>query len=61
MPALEAYASLDRLLEARHAASIIRSSDEARAFLCLQLQRGAVYPPPYKYVQVNQILCQGNE
>lgn len=59
MPALEAYATLGRIQDARHAASIIRSSDSARAFLCLQLQRGAVYPAPYDYNQVNQTLCQG--
>jgi hypothetical protein len=57
MPALEGYASLGRLADARHAASIIRSVDKARAFLCLQLQRGPAYPPPYDYNRVNQILC----
>ena len=60
MPALEAYATLGRMPEARHAASIIRSVDGARAFLCLQVQRGAVYPPPYDYNLVNQSLCQAN-
>ncbi len=58
MPALEAYATLGRMQDARHAASIIRSSDTARAFLCLQLQRPAAYPPPYDYYDVNQTLCQ---
>lgn len=60
MPALEAYAALGRDKEARHAASIIRASDKARSFLCLQLQRGAVYAPPYNYNQVNQYLCDIN-
>jgi hypothetical protein len=60
MPALEAFTTLGRLPDARHAASIIRSVDAARAFLCLQLQRGAAYPPPYDYNQVNQVLCQAN-
>jgi hypothetical protein len=60
MPALDAYATLGRMPEARHAASIIRSVDAARAFLCLQMQRGAVYPPPYDYNLVNQSLCQAN-
>lgn len=60
MPALEAYATLGRFQEMRHAASIIRASDAARAFLCLQLQRGAAYPAPYDYNQVNQALCQSN-
>ncbi len=59
MPALEAYATLGRIQEARHAASIIRASDPARAYLCLQLQRGAAYPAPYDYNEVNQTLCQG--
>jgi len=58
MPALEAYATLGRSQDARHAASIIRSVDAARSFLCLQLQRGAAYPPPYDYNRVNQTLCQ---
>ena len=58
MPALEAYVTLGRMQDARHAASIIRSSDAARAFLCLQLQRGAAYPAPYDYNEVNQTLCQ---
>jgi hypothetical protein len=58
MPALEAYVTLGRMQDARHAASIIRSSDAARAFLCLQLQRGAAYAPPYDYNEVNQTLCQ---
>lgn len=58
MPALEAYATVGRVQDAKHAASIIRSSDSARAFLCLQLQRSAAYPPPYDYNEVNQILCQ---
>jgi hypothetical protein len=60
MPALEAYATLGRTQDARHAASIIRSVDAARAFLCLQLHRGAVYPPPYDYNGVNQSLCQAS-
>ena len=60
MPALEAYSTLGRAQDAKHAASIIRSDDKARSFLCLQLQRGAVYPAPYRYDQVNQILCQAN-
>lgn len=60
MPALEAYATLGRLQDMRHAASIIRSDDRARAFLCLQLQRGSAYPPPYDYNLVNQALCQAN-
>lgn len=58
MPALEAYTTLGRMQEARRAAAIIRAHDASRAFLCLQLQRGAVYPAPYDYNQVNQILCQ---
>ncbi len=61
MPALEAYVTLGRMQDARHAASIIRSSDAARAFLCLQMQRGAAYPPPYDYNQVNQTLCQAGQ
>jgi hypothetical protein len=60
MPAMEAYLTVGRIQDAKHAASIIRSSDKARSFLCLQLQRGAVYPAPYRYDEVNQILCQGN-
>jgi hypothetical protein len=60
MPALEAYVTLGREQEARHAASIIRASDKARSYLCLQLQRGAAYPPPYNFTQVNQLLCQAN-
>jgi hypothetical protein len=60
MPALEAYVTLGRDQDARHAASIIRASDKARTFLCLQLQRGPVYPSPYNYNQVNQLLCQAN-
>lgn len=60
MPALQAYVTLERNQDARHAASIIRSVDAARAFLCLQLQRGAAYPPPYDYNGVNQTLCQAN-
>jgi hypothetical protein len=60
MPALEAYVTLSRTQDARHAASIIRASDKARSFLCLQLQRGAAYPPPYNLGQVNQLLCQAN-
>ncbi len=60
MPALEAYATTGRGQAARHAASIVRSDDRARAFLCLQLQRGAAYPPPYDYNLVNQLLCQSN-
>jgi hypothetical protein len=59
MPALEAYSTVGRTQDAKHAASIIRSNDKARTFLCLQLQKGAVYPPPYRYSDVNQILCQG--
>ncbi len=60
MPALDAYATLGRIEDARHAASIIRSSDKVRSFLCLQLKKGAVYPPPYNYNEVNQLLCQTN-
>ena len=60
IPALEAYVTLGREQDAHHAASIIRASDKARSFLCLQLQRGAAYPSPYKYDQVNQTLCQAN-
>ena len=60
MPILEAYATLGRDQDAHHAASIIRASDKARSFLCLQMQRGAAYPAPYNYSQVNQYLCQAN-
>jgi hypothetical protein len=60
MPALEAYATLGRVQDTRRAASIIRSHDGARAFLCLQLQREPAYPAPYDYNQVNQSLCQAN-
>jgi hypothetical protein len=60
MPALEAYATLGRVPDMRRAAAIIRSHDASRAFLCLQLQRGAAYPAPYDYNQVNQALCQAN-
>jgi hypothetical protein len=60
MPALEAYVTVGRVQDAKHAASIIRSSDKARSFLCLQLQRGSAYPAPYRYDEVNQVLCQGN-
>jgi hypothetical protein len=60
MPALEAYATLGRTQDMRHAASIVRSDDTARVYLCLQLQRGAAYPPPYDYNAVNDALCQSN-
>jgi hypothetical protein len=60
MPALEAYATLGRLPDMRRLAAIIRSDDGVRAFLCLQLQRGAVYPAPYDYNLVNQTLCRVN-
>ena len=58
MPALEAYATLGRTQEMRRAAAIVRSDDGARAFLCLQLQRGTAYPPPYDYNAVNEAVCQ---
>jgi hypothetical protein len=58
MPALEAYATLGREKDMRRAAAIIRSVDSARAFLCIQMQRGATYPAPYDYNLVNQVLCQ---
>ena len=60
MPALEAYATLGRVQDTRHAASIIRSDDQARAFLCLQLAAWPGLPPPYDYNLVNQALCQTN-
>ncbi|MFH1185453.1 MAG: hypothetical protein V1755_10515 [Chloroflexota bacterium] len=60
LPALEAYATLGRAQDMRRAAAIVRSHDGARAFLCLQMQRGAAYPAPYDYNQVNQVLCQAN-
>jgi hypothetical protein len=60
MPALEAYATLGRTQDARRAAAIIRSQDAARAYLCLQIQRGPAYPEPYDYNEVNQVLCQAN-
>ena len=60
MPVMEAYMTLGRVQDAKHAASIIRSNDSARSFLCLQMQRGAAYPAPYAYTQVNQILCQAS-
>jgi len=60
MPALEAYAALGRIEGTHHAASIIRSDDRARAFICLQLERGPVYAPPYDYNLVVQSLCQAN-
>lgn len=60
MPALEAYATLGRTQDMRRTAAIIRSDDGARAYLCLQMQRQAAYPPPYDYNRVNQVLCQAN-
>lgn len=60
MPALEAYMTLGRVQDAKHAASIIRSNDKARTFLCMQLEKGAVYPPPYRYNDIQQIVCQAD-
>jgi hypothetical protein len=60
MPALEAYMTTGRVQDAKHAASIIRTDDRARSFLCLQLQKGAVYPAPYKYEEVKEALCEAN-
>ena len=42
-----------RTQDMRRLAAIIRSDDGARAFLCLQMQRGAAYPEPYDYNLVN--------
>ena len=60
MPSLESYATLSRIKDARHAASIIRSDEQARYFLCGQLKRGSVYPAPYNYALVYQLICGAN-
>ncbi len=45
MPALEAYATLNHIKDARHAASIIRSDEPARYFLCGQLKEDRFIQP----------------
>src|SRR5581483_5715689 len=57
MPAFEAYASTGDLKDARHVASILRSDENTRLFLCLQLDKGPAYPSPYNYDLVRQLLC----
>jgi hypothetical protein len=58
MPALEAYTSLGETKKARQAAAIIKSDRNIRFFLCKELERGSVYPPPYDHDQVIQLLCE---
>ncbi|MBI1854754.1 MAG: hypothetical protein HYR93_02625 [Chloroflexi bacterium] len=60
MPILETYATLGKIKEAKRAAAIIRSDDNARRFLCIQLQKGPAYPAPYDYDTVNALLCGSN-
>jgi len=58
LPILEAYAAIGATKEAKHAASIIRSDDNARQFLCSQINnRESVYPPPYDFESVREFLC----
>lgn len=58
LPILEAYATMGEIKEAKHAASIIRSDDNARQFLCSQFNnRESIYPAPYDFELVREILC----
>ncbi len=57
MPVLEAYATTGDVKSAKHAAAILRSNENTHVFLCQQLGRGPVYPAPYNYSLVDQLLC----
>jgi len=58
MPALEAYATLDQIKKAKQAAAIIKSDRNMRFFLCKELERGPVHPPPYMFDKVVELLCE---
>ena len=58
VPALEAYATLGEVKKARQAAAIIKSDRNIRFYLCRQLEKGPLYPLPYDYAQVLELLCE---
>lgn len=58
MPALEAYATLGETKKARQAAAIIKSDRNMRFFLCRELESGPLFPPPYDYSQILELLCK---
>jgi len=58
VPALEAYATLGEAKRARQAAAIIKSDRNMRFYLCRELEKGPLFPPPYDYEQVLELLCE---
>ena len=58
VPALEAYATLGEAKKARQAAAIIKSDRNMRFYLCRELEKGPLFPPPYDYDQVLKLLCE---
>ena len=58
VPALEAYATLGEVKKARQAAAIIKSDRNMRFYLCRELEKGPLFPPPYDYDQVLELLCE---
>jgi len=58
VPALEAYASLGEAKKAKQAAAIIKSDRNIRFFLCKELEKGPLFPPPYDHDQILELLCE---
>jgi hypothetical protein len=58
MPVLEAYVTTGDLKKAKHATAILRSNENTHLFMCPQLDKGSIYPAPYKYDLIYQLLCR---
>jgi hypothetical protein len=58
VPALEAYATLGEVKKAKQAAAIIKSDRNMRFYLCRELAKESLYPPPYDHDQVLEYLCE---
>jgi hypothetical protein len=61
MPVLEAYTTLDNEKAARHLATIIRSNDMARCYLCNELQKSPAYAEPYNHELTRDLVCGWNK
>jgi len=58
VPALEAYASLGEVKKARQTAAIIKSDRNMRFYLCREIEKEPIFPPPYDHAQVLELLCE---
>ncbi len=58
LASFEAYIAVGEIEKAKEIASYIKKDPNTHFFLCKELERGAIYPAPYDYEKVIELLCE---